>query len=146
MSKQFNNFRVIKQKTSNFTIVDNKLIRDNNLSLKARGLLVFMLQLPDTWEFSEMGLAKVTGEGIRSIRSGIKELMDCKYLYRFQARNEGNTGFGKMVYYLFEEPTDVAVEGQEEAPTEAPATENASYILDKNNPDYDYFNGGWMNE
>ena len=41
-----NNFRTIKNKTKNFTIIDNTILQDKNLSLKARGLLCFMLHLP----------------------------------------------------------------------------------------------------
>lgn len=39
-----------------FTVVDNYALRDENLSLKSRGLLVTMLSLPDNWQFSENGL------------------------------------------------------------------------------------------
>lgn len=38
-----------------FTVVDSYALRDDNLSLKARGLLVTMLSLPDNWQFSENG-------------------------------------------------------------------------------------------
>ena len=75
-----NNFRTIKNKTKNFTIIDNTILQDKNLSLKARGLLCFMLHLPETWIFTEKGLATVTGEGLKSIKSGLKELEDNKYL------------------------------------------------------------------
>ncbi len=152
MNRQFNNksMRVVKQKTSNFTIIDNRILKDKNLSLKARGLLCFMLQLPDDWIFTESGLAKVTGEGIRSIRSGLKELMEQKYLYRFQCKNE-NGSFGSMLYYLFEEPTEITIDGENvntsNTDTKSPETEPpATFNIDKSHPDYDYLNGGWMNE
>ncbi len=55
-----------------FTIVDNYALKDKRLSLKATGLLVKMLSLPDYWEFSEAGLAAIVKDGITSIRSAIK--------------------------------------------------------------------------
>ena len=144
MNRQFNNsnMRVVKQKTSNFTIIDNRILRDNNLSLKARGLLCFMLQLPENWVFTETGLAKVTGEGIRSIRSGLKELMDNKYLYRFQNKRNSGT-FGNMIYYLFEEPTEMMTQNEDQVENSSQGEIN-KFILDKNHPDYEYINGGWM--
>ena len=107
-----NNFRTIKNKTKNFTIIDNTILRDKNLSLKARGLLCFMLHLPETWVFTEKGLATVTGEGLKSIKSGLKELEDNKYLYRVQMRDSGGS-FGSMMYYLFEQPTEMKVDGNQ---------------------------------
>lgn len=152
MTTQYNNrsMRVVKQKTSNFTIIDNRILQDKNLSLKARGLLCFMLQLPDDWIFTESGLAKVTGEGIRSVRSGLKELMEQKYLYRFQCKNE-NGSFGSMLYYLFEEPTEITINGESmgisNTDTQKKKAElSAKFNIDKSNPDYDYLNGGWMYE
>lgn len=152
MTTQYNNrsMRVVKQKTSNFTIIDNRILQDKNLSLKARGLLCFMLQLPDDWIFTESGLAKVTGEGIRSVRSGLKELMEQKYLYRFQCKNE-NGSFGSMLYYLFEEPTEITINGESMDTSNKDTPKNkaelsAKFNIDNSNPDYDYLNGGWMYE
>ena len=39
-----NNFRTIKNKTKNFTIIDNNILQDKNLSLKAMNL--FIIPLP----------------------------------------------------------------------------------------------------
>lgn len=142
-----NNFRAVKQKTNNFSIIDNAILQDKNLSLKARGLLCFLLQLPPNWHFTEKGLASASGEGLKSLQSGLKELIQHKYLYRFQTRNSTGTGFGAMQYYVFEEPTEMLIEGQtvktvEETPNQVATT--GTYNIDKEHPDYDYFNGGWM--
>ena len=71
-----------------FTIVDNYALKDKRLSLKATGLLVKMLSLPDYWEFSEAGLAAIVKDGITSIRSAIKELECLGYLVRTRNRND----------------------------------------------------------
>jgi len=39
-----------KRKT-NFTIIGNTGLKDKRLSLKAKGLLAYMLSLPDDWKF-----------------------------------------------------------------------------------------------
>lgn len=76
-------------KKNNFTIIDNFAIKDDRLSLKALGLLVKLLSFPDNWEFSENGLIELfKKDGQSSIRSGLKELEDCKYLFRERKRDE----------------------------------------------------------
>jgi len=71
-----------------FTIVDNYALKDKRLSLKATGLLIKMLSLPDDYEFSEAGLAAIVKDGITSIRSAIKELEEMGYLVRTRNRDE----------------------------------------------------------
>lgn len=72
-----------------FTVVDNHALRDDNLSLKARGLLVTMLSLPNNWKFSENGLcALFKKDGQASIRSGLKELESSGYLVRRRTRDD----------------------------------------------------------
>lgn len=71
-----------------FTVVGNYALRDDNLSLKARGLLVTMLSLPDSWQFSENGLCSIfKKDGQSSIRSGLKELEEAGYLVRTRTRD-----------------------------------------------------------
>lgn len=72
-----------------FTVVDNYALRDDSLSLKARGLLVTMLSLPNNWKFSENGLcALFKKDGQSSIRSGLKELETSGYLVRRRTRDD----------------------------------------------------------
>lgn len=72
-----------------FTIVDNTALKDKNLSLKARGLLITMLSLPDNWDFSEKGLCAILEkDGQFSIRSGLKELEEYGYLVRTRERDQ----------------------------------------------------------
>ena len=47
-------FRVEKNK--GFTVMSNYHLRDKNLSLKAKGLLSYMLSLPEDWDYSIDGL------------------------------------------------------------------------------------------
>lgn len=89
---------------NNFTVVDNYALRDENLSLKARGLLVTMLSMPDNWHFSENGLCSIFGkDGQSSIRSGLKELEEGGYLVRKRTRDE----LGRMAsveWVVFDKP------------------------------------------
>ena len=146
---QSNILRTPTNPRNNFTMIPNEVIFNKDLSAKARFLLIFMLALPEGWNFNERGLCTATGEGRTAIRSALKELMDNKYLYRIQARHESGTGFGNMIYYLFTEPTTIQVEGHEASQAETQGecdTPTNIFNVGKSHPDYEYFNGGWMFE
>ena len=76
------------EKRSNFTVVDNTFIRDNNLSLKAKGLMLLMLSLPPEWDYSIAGLSAICQEGKTAIRNCLKELDQNYYLIRERRNNE----------------------------------------------------------
>ena len=91
-----------KEKKSNFTVIDNAIFKDYRLSLKAKGLLCQMLSLPDNWEYSVQGLAKLTSDGTSAITSGLKELEEAGYFRRERIR-EGNRLAG-IEYIISETP------------------------------------------
>lgn len=70
-----------------YTVIDNNILNNKDLSLKARGMLVTLLSLPDNWEFSENGLEHMFKDKQTSIRSALHELEESKYLIRNKLRN-----------------------------------------------------------
>lgn len=78
--------RVFKE--TDYTVLDNGIFRDKNLSLKARGLLVTMLSLPEKWNYTIEGLTVILKDGKDSIRSALKELEEAGYLVRNRIRND----------------------------------------------------------
>lgn len=93
------------EKSKNFSIVSNELLRDKRLSLRTRGLLVFCLSLADTWEYSVKGLAAATGESEGKISLCLKELEKYGYLTRERTRNAKGQLEG-VAYTLWEKPQD----------------------------------------
>ena len=65
-------FRI--EKTRDYTVMSNYHLRDRSLSLKAKGLLSLMLSLPEDWDYTMKGLARICKGGIDSISGGIREL------------------------------------------------------------------------
>ena len=57
------------EKNKNYIIMSNYHLRDKNISLKAKGLLSFMLSLPDDWDYSLNGLCKKAG--VECYQSGL---------------------------------------------------------------------------
>ena len=66
-------FRI--EKTRDYTVMSNHHLRDMSLSLKAKGLLSLMLSLPEEWDYTMKGLARICKDGVDSISGGIRELV-----------------------------------------------------------------------
>ena len=63
------------EKNKNYTVMSNYHLRDKNLSLKAKGLLSFMLSLPEDWDYSINGLVSICKEEETYVSSsGVKWL------------------------------------------------------------------------
>lgn len=90
------------KKNKNYTTMSNYHLKDKNLSLKAKGLLSMILSLPDSWHYSVRGLSSICKEGKDSIARILRELEECGYVYRQQARAAGR--FMQIEYIVFEDP------------------------------------------
>ena len=73
-------FRV--ERTQNYTVMSNYHLRDRRLSLKAKGLLSLMLSLPEDWDYTLSGLARISLEGKDAIRAAVVELEQAGYVQR----------------------------------------------------------------
>ena len=60
-------FRVEKNK--GYTVMSNHHLRNEALTLKAKGLLSQMLSLPETWDYTLKGLSVISLESIGAILS-----------------------------------------------------------------------------
>ena len=69
-------FRV--EKNSGYTVMSNHHLRNRALSLKAKGLLSQMLSLPEDWDYTLQGLARINRESIDAIRVFALQDFICK--------------------------------------------------------------------
>ena len=91
------------EKDRNFTVMSNYHLQNKTISLKAKGLLSFMLSLPDDWKFSISGLCAVCKESNKAIKSTLDELKEHGYLII----NKGRDTRGQYVYdYIIIENPD----------------------------------------
>lgn len=111
-------------KKDNFTIISNSVLKNANLTLKAKGLYAYMWSLPDDWDYSVAGLTKVLKEGKDAINEALKELEREGYLVRTILRAGGK--FADMDYILHETPQRVPFTENPQA--ENPFTENPQQI------------------
>ena len=94
-------FRI--EKTRNYTVMSNHHLRNTNLSLKAKGLLSLMLSLPENWDYTTKGLARICKDGVDSICAGVRELEEQGYVIRERVRNP-NGQLGAIEYTILEQP------------------------------------------
>jgi hypothetical protein len=71
-----------------FTAVDRRAINDTNLSFRARGLLVWLLDKPDGWRVNSTEIAQHCKEGRDAIRACLSELEAGGYLSRERVRTD----------------------------------------------------------
>jgi len=74
-----------------YTVVDSQTVNDRSLSLRALGLLLWLLDKPDGWRVNSTEIARQHKEGRDAIRSALRELEDAGYLTRHKYRGEGGT-------------------------------------------------------
>lgn len=100
------------EKTANYTVMSNYHFKEKEMSLKAKGLLSFMLSLPESWDYSISGLEKCLKESRSTIAGILKELEQFGYLSRRLIRDERGK-ISDWEYTIYEMPY-----------VEAPHTEN----------------------
>lgn len=96
-------FRV--EKNRNYTVMSNHHLKDKKLSFKAKGLLSYMLSLPDDWDYSIEGLCTVGKDSKSAIKSALQELKYNNYLVVNRLMpNESKSGRIESEYIIFEIP------------------------------------------
>lgn len=76
------------KKTTNFSFDDEKnFLWDNNLSWKAKGILIYLMSLPRDWHILLSRLCEHATDGRDSTYNGIRELIENGYCKRIELRN-----------------------------------------------------------
>ena len=123
-------FRI--ERTRDYTVMSNHHLRNHQLSLKAKGLLSIMLSLPDDWNYTTRGLAKICKEGVDAIGGALRELESAGYIVRHQLRDRQGR-ISDTEYVIYEQPQprqpetpqpDTAAPDTDSPDTEKPAELN----------------------
>ena len=78
----------LKNKTQgNYTVVSQNIMRDRELSLTERGLLLTLLSLPDYWNLTIKGLSQILPDGKDKIQKTLNSLIAKGYVTRIQSRD-----------------------------------------------------------
>ena len=104
----------IKKRDNPYVMIDKAIADDCRLSWKAKGLLLYLLSKPNDWQVYLKELALRAKDGLKSVQSGIKELLAVGYIERHRIRNQEGQYVG-MEYIVREKPS---------SPVETPQTQN----------------------
>ena len=113
-------FRI--ERTRDYTVMSNHHLRNEKLSLKAKGLLSMMLSLPEDWNYTTRGLAKICKEGVDAIGGALRELETAGYIVRHQMRDRQGR-ISDTEYVIYEQPQPKNPDTPQ-PDTDSPDTEN----------------------
>lgn len=97
--------RVVHDKDNPYFLMRRTVVEDDRLSFKAVGILTYLLSKPDNWTVREEDLIQRHSDGATSVRSGLRELRDCRYLIRKTIRGAGGKLAGTEII-VHEIPND----------------------------------------
>ena len=93
--------RVVK--TENYTVMSNHHLRNKDLSLKAKGLMSYMLSCSNGTVFSIRQLMEASKDGEASVCTALNELKEHKYLKHY-AQKDDKGRISEWKYDLYELP------------------------------------------
>lgn len=106
------------EKTREYVVMNNKFLRNKQMSLKAKGLLALCLSLPEDWDYSINGLVSITKESVTAVRNAMKELEEHGHMKINKLQNEkGHFHYEYVIYETVPEP-DTCFLGMDNADTE----------------------------
>jgi predicted transcriptional regulator len=100
-------YRINKDKDNPYLMINKRCLDDAALSLKAKGMLTYLLSLPDDWQIYEDEIVRHHKDGKDSVKSAIKELIVAGYIVRERARDD----LGRLRHYdyqVYEQPLNNA--------------------------------------
>ena len=93
-----------------FTIVDNSIIQNNEMSFAARGLYAFIKSLPKDWTLYESWLVKQSPQGKDALRTILKELEKFRFINRYTYRYKGQFVKHEMIFSVKPIPENEMIE------------------------------------
>ena len=90
-------------KNTNYTVMSNYRLRNQELSQKAKGLLSQMLSRPEKWDYTLQGLAYINREQLDAIRQAVHELERARYIVRAREQDSRRRLRGAE-YTIYEQP------------------------------------------
>jgi hypothetical protein len=104
--------------------MSNYHLRDKDLSLKAKGLLSWMLSNNDDWDYSIAGIVACCKEGETTINTALKELQDNGYVEVKKIMQNKESNRIHYEYFVYEYPQGVESQGVESQGLESQGVEN----------------------
>lgn len=117
-------FRTDKDKNNPYVVLNKGFLNNKTMSWKAKGLLAYLLSLPDDWEINLEDLQKRSTDRRDSIRTAFVELKKNGYVVVNPIKNKGK--FKGVDYIVYEVPKNLEPE-KIEPMFEEPVSQNMYY-------------------
>lgn len=93
----------IEKRTCPYVQIDNRVLEDDRLSWKAKGLLCYLLSRRSDWCVRRDDLINRSTDGRESVQAGMQELKECGYAALLNAQGEDGKTMG-MQWLVVEHP------------------------------------------
>ena len=90
-----------EEHSENYTVIDNFVLQNINLSWEARGFLAYLLSLPNDWSFTVRGLVKQTGTSKSTILRLMNELKAAGYI-KLEKHKDKDGRFTSSSWHIYE--------------------------------------------
>lgn len=116
-----------QEHNEHYTMIDNAVLGNVNLSWEARGFLAYLLSLPDDWSFSLGGLVKRTGSSRSVILRMLQELQAAGYVV-INRHKDSHGRFTRCTWDIYEHAPIPTAEGEKgiKPPTKPTQTNHSS--------------------
>lgn len=94
----------IMRRENPFVQVDKRILENESLSWRAKGLLAYLLSRPPDWTVRTSDLIQRSIDGRDAVYSILKELIQAGYICREDGKRSACGRFNSVNYLVFEEP------------------------------------------
>ncbi len=94
-------------KKQNYLVIDKTFLADKKLSWKAKGLMTYLLSLPDNWRLNVVDLMKRASDRRDSVRAILQELGKAGYIIK-EDKRKANGKLDYPDYWVYETPQPVS--------------------------------------
>ncbi|CUU89314.1 Uncharacterised protein [Campylobacter hyointestinalis] len=113
-----------KRLNQNFSIADNRIAQCKELDFNAKGLYLYILSLPEDWEFSIERIAYMTNNSVGKVKAGLKQL-EAMGLFVRELLYKGVKG-KRAKYVLFDFDTRTTTNNDESVSIDEKSTDEKS--------------------
>lgn len=94
-----------EEHNESYTVIDNAVLQNVNLSFEARGFLCYLLSLPNDWTFTVRGIVKQTGCSKSVILRLMDELKTAGYI-KLERKQDQQGRFTQSSWHIYETPCE----------------------------------------
>lgn len=92
----------LRESNTEYCLINKQFLEDTRLSWQAKGVMCYLLSLPEEYRLNLSQLEEYASNGRDSLRSAVRELKQFGYVEQYQTKERGR--FSKCVFNVIEKP------------------------------------------